>query len=122
MLSVFARLAMQGSQPVTAPPKEVPDTEWSERFLAEYRQIRSNHMDDFERTEKALYKGMDGNYFSSTLSKLRTQLKRTLGSAAKQYLIDDGGTRPRRYALQLTPQAISYGVVEVGKLAASANL
>ena len=115
LLSVFARRALAGKGPLHAPLKEVPDLEWAARFLAEYRLIRCNEMDDVERTERALKRGMTGDYFSSHLSKLHDRLKKVSGGAAEPYLIDDGRCRPRRYRLRLPPEAIEY--IENGKLA-----
>ncbi len=112
LLSVFARRALAGEGPLPAPNKEVPEHEWAERFMAEYRHIRANEMDDMERTEKALAKGMDGKYFSTHLSKLKKKLTGVLGIAAAPYLIDNGGRRPPRYRLALPPEAVSYGPVE----------
>jgi CRISPR-associated protein (TIGR02584 family) len=108
LYSLFARRALAGEPPLPAPPKEAPDAAWARRFLAEYRAIRSGALDDLERTEKALAQGMDGDYFSEKKSRLHRLLRRDLGAAAAPYLIDDGGTRPRRYALRLPPGAIQY--------------
>ncbi len=109
LLSVFARRALGGEPRLQAPAKGVPDEEWAERFLDEYRQIRAGELDDRERTEQALAKGMDGDYFSSHRSKLRNQLEKALGRvAAAPYRIDDGGCRPRRYGLVLSAEQIEY--------------
>ena len=119
LLSVFARRAIAGKGPLPAPNKEVPESEWAERFLAEYRQIHANEMDDIERTERALAKGMDGKYFSAHLSKLKRKITRVLGIAAAPYLIDNGGCRPPRYRLTLSREVIEYGAIGAGdKLAA----
>ncbi len=111
LLSVFARRAKAGESPLNAPPKGAPDPAWAERFLAEYRQIRGIG-DDLEATEKALAKGMDGDYFSQRKAKLHQALKQALGTAATPYLIDDGASRPRRYRLRLPPEAIHYRRLE----------
>ncbi|MFQ5487481.1 MAG: CRISPR-associated ring nuclease Csm6 [Gammaproteobacteria bacterium] len=112
LLSVFARRVLTGHGPLAAPNKDVPEQAWAERFLAEYRRIRSGDLDDLERTERALARGMDGGYFSSHLSKLRRRLRRALGPAARPYLIDDGGCRPPRYRLALAAEAIEYGTLQ----------
>jgi len=103
--TLFARRALKGEPPLPAPPKEVPDEAWRNRFLAEYRLIRGE-MDDTDRTEHALRAGMDGDYFSEKKSALHRSLKKVLGSAASPYLIDDNNSRPRRYRLTLPPDAI----------------
>ncbi len=106
--SLFARRRLEEKQPLTAPDKNVPDPAWAERFLNEYRRIRGGELDDIERTERALANGMDGDYFSECKSKLHRILRQKLGGAAKRYLIDDGGERPRRYSLSLPRDAVCY--------------
>ncbi|RMD59441.1 TIGR02584 family CRISPR-associated protein, partial [Candidatus Parcubacteria bacterium] len=109
LLSLFAERLLEGREPLTAPAKSAPDMEWGREFLRHYRAVRNGDLDDIERTEKALRKGMDGEYFSETKSKLHRILKKRLGAAAIPYLIDDGGTRPRRYALRLPKQSVHFG-------------
>ena len=113
LLSVFARRALRGDPPVQAPSKGVPERDWAERFLAEYRTIRSGELDDLEATEMALAKGMDGEYFSQRKAKLHRALKKALGAAATPYLISDGNTRPRRYCLELSSETIRFEPLEV---------
>lgn len=113
LLAVFARRAIQGLEAIAAPSKELPDENWAAQYLNELRAIRGE-MSDIEKTERALKKGMDGEYFSSCLSKLKKSLKRRLGVAAQAYLIDDGGNkRPRRYRLPLAPDAIRFESIPV---------
>ena len=109
LLGLFAERVLRGEGPLPAPAKEVPDRAWAKRFLEQYRAIRHGQLDDIERTEQALRKGMDGEYFSSTKSKLHRSLKAALGPAEQPYLIDDGGTRPRRYSLRLPREAVRFG-------------
>ena len=107
LLSVFARRALRGEAPLPAPAKELPDTDWKQRYLVELRWI-AGPLADLDETERALRQGMDGSYFSAHLSKLKKLLRRELGPAAEPYLISDGGSRPRRYSLGLRPAAVSY--------------
>jgi len=107
LLAVFARRAQQGQNPLSAPPKGSPDMDWAAAYLAELRTI-SGAMADLDSTELALRQGMDGEYFSSHLSKLRKLLRQALGAAAAIYAIDDGNTRPRRYQLRLPPEAVRF--------------
>jgi CRISPR-associated protein (TIGR02584 family) len=107
LLSVFARRCLNGQPPLPAPNKEAPDTDWAERFLYEYEQIKGDWPDS-QATRTSLRQGMDGSYFSSCKSKLHSRLKKCLGPAARHYLIDDGGCRPGRYALRLEAGAIQY--------------
>ena len=107
LMSLFARRQLKGQAPLQAPIKDVPDRQWADRFLDEYRQIKGE-MADTEATERALCKGMDGSYFSSCKSRLHRELKAALGPSVKDYRIDDGGTRPGNYALKIPAVAISY--------------
>lgn len=107
LLSVFARRQIVHQAPLNAPFKEVPDKAWATHFLHEYRQIKGA-VADTEATEQALCRGMDGGYFSSCKSKLHRELKDALGPSAKDYLISDGGTRPRQYSLTLPAGVIRY--------------
>ncbi len=106
LLAVFARRLLSGQSAVGAPPKDVPDTAWAESYLAELRTI-AGQMGDTDAAEHALRSGMDGNYFSTTLSRLREVLRQHLGSAASPYLIDDGAHRPRLYSLALPVTAVT---------------
>ncbi len=105
LLSVFARQVKNNRPSLPAPPKEVKDAQWAERFLCEYRMIRHG---DIAITEKVLAQGMDGEYFSACKSKLHRQLKKYLGAGAYEYLIDNGGVRPGAFTLRLPPEAIHY--------------
>lgn len=107
LLAVFARHALQNGAPLPAPAKGVPDADWCHRYLREYRVIMGN-LADIQATEHALRKGMDGEYFSQLKSKLNTRLKTALGPAAQAYRIHDGGTRPRRFALTLSPDVVRF--------------
>ncbi|AVZ80730.1 TIGR02584 family CRISPR-associated protein [Zoogloeaceae bacteirum Par-f-2] len=106
LLAVFARRAQAGLPALPAPAKDVPDQQWGERYLRELRIICSRQ-GNRDTTERSLRHGMDGQYFSMRLSKLRARLKRELGMAAAPYLIDDGGCKPHRYRLALDPEAIA---------------
>jgi CRISPR-associated protein (TIGR02584 family) len=107
LLAVFARRTVAGQEALPAPSKGVPDAAWAKRYLLEYRRITGT-LADIESTERALRSGMDGEYFSQRKSKLDKRLKTALGPAAEAYRIHDGGTRPRRYALTLPPDAVRF--------------
>ena len=92
-------------KPIPAPPKDVPDMAWAARYLRELRAI-VGPMRDMSSAEHALRGGMDGSYFSSRLSKLRSALDKHLGPAASAYRIDDGGKKPHRYRLALEAEAV----------------
>jgi CRISPR-associated protein (TIGR02584 family) len=107
LLAVFARQTLQGNEPLPAPTKGAPDAAWASRYLREYRRITGT-LADIEATERALRDGVDGDYFSQRKSKLDKRLKTALGPAAEAYRIHDGGTRPRRYGLTLSPDAVRF--------------
>lgn len=107
LLAVFAQHALHGGEPLPAPAKGAPDEAWAERYLREYRAITGT-LADIDATERALKAGMDGDYFSQRKSKLDKRLKAALGPAAAAYRIHDGGTRPGRYALTLSPDAVRF--------------
>ncbi len=108
LYAVFARRAAEGKPPLLAPAKDSPDREWAERFMREYHAIHSTGLKDTERTEAALKKGMDGDYFSVQKSALHRRLRQALGTAATAYLIDGGRRRPGLFALKLPPAAIRF--------------
>ena len=107
LLAVFARRLKQGLAPVKAPPKDCGDPEWAASYLNEYRSI-AGQLADIENTERALRHGMDGGYFSSRKSKLERRIKAALGPGAVAYQISDGGKRPRKYRLELPPEAVRF--------------
>lgn len=107
LLCVFARHQADGGSPLAAPAKGVPDPDWARRYLREYRAIVGD-LADLDATERALRQGMDGEYFSARKSKLDKKMKAALGQAASLYRIQDGGKRPRRYALSLMSDAILF--------------
>ena len=107
MLSLFARARKEGEPALAAPKKYVGDSDWAQRFLRELRQI-AGAAADLDDTEHALRNGMDGGYFSTHLSKLRKLVRRELGPGAGPYLIDDSGSRPRRYHLAVPPLAVRF--------------
>lgn len=105
LLLVFARRRLSGLPPVGAPPKDCPDPQWAAAYLAELRHL-AGPVGDIDATEQALHRGMDGDYFSMALSRLRKTLRNELGAAAAPYLVSDGGSRPRRYSLEVAPGSI----------------
>ena len=110
LLILFARSAQAGKEPLAAPKKDVHDRQWGERYLAELRKVKGEFA-DLDKTEKALKNGMDGDFFSQTKSKLHNSLEKALGAASLPYLIDDSGTRPRRFRLKLGPEATHFAPV-----------
>ncbi|MGS0754031.1 CRISPR-associated ring nuclease Csm6 [Roseateles sp. GG27B] len=107
LLALFARRTINGEAALAAPTKTIPDAELAAAFLAELRLI-SGLLGDTDRTQARLADGMGDDFFAQTLSRLQRCLKEALGPAALPYLIDNGGTRQRRYRLALAPQAIRF--------------
>jgi len=110
LLALFARHVMADKAPLCAPVKGVPDAELATHYLRELRLL-AGPMGDTERTERTLACGMGDDFFSQTLSRLHRRLRTALGPAAAAYLVDDGGTRPRRYRLALTASAVRFADV-----------
>lgn len=110
LLAVFARRAIRQDPPLEAPPKGAPDSAWAKLYLAEYRALK-REMDGIDHTERALAKGMDGEYFSSRLCKLHRRFSDALGQAALPYRIQDGGPRRHRYRLELPPEAVRFALI-----------
>jgi CRISPR-associated protein (TIGR02584 family) len=111
LLCVFARALLDGEGRLAAPSKGAPDPAWAARYLRELRAV-AGEIADLDATERALRRGMDGDYFSVHKSKLHRVLNNALGkAAAAPYLIDDGGVRPRRYGLALPSHAVRFGSV-----------
>lgn len=108
LLALFARRVLANEPALAAPTKGVPDTAWAKRYLCEYRAIAGGVLANLDATAHALRDGMDGDYFSQRKSKLDKRLKIALGPAAQAYRIDDGGSRPRRYALRLSAAAVGF--------------
>ncbi len=108
MLSVFARRAVEGKASLPAPQKFVKDTEWGRRYLKELRKGVQHPEDMNEQTIHSLEGGMDGDQFSTYLSRLNKDLRIFLGPASQPFLIDGGGKRPRRYRLNLPAEAIRF--------------
>lgn len=107
LLAVFARRALRGEAPLPAPAKSAPDADWAHRYLTEYRAI-VGLMADTDATQAALKNGMDGEYFSQRKTKLEKRLQAALGPVAEAYRIRDGGTRPRRFGLTLSTDAVRF--------------
>ena len=109
MLLVFARRILNGEKALCAPSKEYKDSlevAWAERYLAELHRI-VGLLGDTDVAERTLTKGMDGDYFSTTLSRLHKSFEKNLGKTAIHYRIGDGGCRPRQYSLSLWPTQIT---------------
>ena len=119
--AVLARRHLKGDSALGAPAKDVPDLDWAQRYLTELRKI-AGQLGDIDPAEQALRQGMDGNYFSTTLSRLREILKRQVGSVVTQRLIDDGACLPRRYSLALPLLLRCCGHLLCGKRWAAAAL
>lgn len=112
LYSLFARRALQGLPPLQTPAKSSADPEWAALFRQELEAI-SGKFGISELTEDALKNGMEGEYFSSTRSKLCKKIKDKLGvQNAIPYLINDGGKKPRLHRLSLEPRQIEYTSIQ----------
>lgn len=106
LLAVFAREKLGSGKKLGAPAKGVPDSEWGRRYMAERVKLSESHQ-DIQKAQQAYKKGLTGEEFSSLLSKLRRTLRTKLGAQESlPYLIDDSGTRPKLYSLDVSKTRI----------------
>ena len=106
LLAAFAREKLVAGNKLRAPPKGVPDLEWGNRYMAERSKLSESHQ-DIQKARIAYRDGLSGEEFSSLLSKLRRTLRSGLGAqGARPYLIDDSGTRPKLYSLDISKSHI----------------
>lgn len=110
LLMLFTRRAVQGSEPLGAPVKGMPDIELAALFLKELRTLAGT-LGDIDRTQARLADGMSDDFLSQTRSKLHRLLRSALGPAAQPYLIDGGGTRVRRYRIGVPAEAIRFEAI-----------
>lgn len=105
----LARRVVAGAGPVVCPRDGVPEADYANAFLDEYRAV-IGPMGDDERTASRLNEGMDKAFFEETKSRVNHSLRRCLGPAATPYLIQRFG--PRRqwaHGLALAPAAVQWG-------------
>ena len=96
-----------------------PGIHWSEpgvaaELLEYYRSLVGEYSAEYERTESAFGRGLDGGNLNPDKSHINKHLERHLGRRrAAPYLISTAeripGTRYRRMALSLAPDAIEIG-------------
>jgi CRISPR-associated protein (TIGR02584 family) len=111
IMAVLAYRTCQRLEPLRAPVKGAKDLDWSREYLENLRSVCGD-MNMPNGVEEAVSHGVDADYFSPHLSKLRRWLERNLGVAAHAYQIDDGNTRPRRYKLAIPPDCIRFAHIE----------
>lgn len=107
-LAWFARRAQQRQAPLLCPPDGLPDKEYADALLAEYRRAAGALFDDESRTVRRYRNGMSKQDFEQGKSSLKAALHEALGAASKPYEIQSQGRRPMRYHLALEPQAIRF--------------
>jgi len=106
-LSWFARRAMAGQPALPCPKDGVPESDYAGEYLQEYRRIVGALGDD-DRTCHRYRHGMSKADFEERKSKLKRALTLALGAAAQPYLIEGTGRSPKRFALVLPADAISF--------------
>lgn len=111
-LAWFARRAL-GEQPPLAAPK-VPDPDYAEAYLREYRSICGSMGDD-ERTSRRHAQGMDKEAFEQLKCQLNKRLRDALGLQAQPYLVVGQGRRPQRFGLALAPAQIDFACLPKGE-------
>ena len=91
-------------RPLPKPAKgEAGNREYAEEFIGHYRAI-VGELRDTDKTEAALRKGMDENFFQEKISRINSALKEELGERlAQRYRIINRGRRSYTdYGLELT--------------------
>ncbi len=106
-LSWFARRKKMGQAPISCPKDLLPNPDYAREFLAELQLIRGE-LGGIERTQKALKKGMDQDFFEQKRSRLNHKLMTLLRHHADPYLIRGRGTRGKKYELGLRGEFISF--------------
>ncbi|MGQ0658986.1 MAG: CRISPR-associated ring nuclease Csm6 [Chromatiales bacterium] len=107
-LSWFARRRIDAKPDLACPSQRVPERQYAEEFLSEYRRI-IGPMGDDDRTTGRLSAGMDKQFFLERKSRLHHRIRTELGkSAARSYLVTGRGTRPQRFGIALDRNAISF--------------
>jgi CRISPR-associated protein (TIGR02584 family) len=107
LLAMFAFRAERGRPPIPAPLKDAVDHAWSTAALKDLRAACGTMLVP-SSVETALTRGVDGAYFSQHLSRLQRNLRVQLGPAARAYMVQDGGGKPRRYRLGLLPGEVAF--------------
>jgi CRISPR-associated protein (TIGR02584 family) len=106
-LAWFARRVITGEPALPCPKDGVPNQDYRDAYLREYRLIVGPLGDD-ERTRRRYRDGMTKSDFEERKSKLKRVLVDALGAAAVPYLIEGIGRNPMRYRLRLRPSAITF--------------
>ena len=89
----LARRAMLVLPPLTCPPEGVPNRDYADEFLIEYRAIIGRLGDD-ERVVAGLRHGMEKDYFLMRKSRVNGMLEKVLGTTGRFYKIEGMGKRP----------------------------
>lgn len=108
MLALFARRAQKDLPPIAAPHKDFAEPEWADWYLPDFVFCSGGKNASTDSTQNALKNGMDGRWFSTTLTRLHKSLRTALGPAAAAYCVHDGASRPHRYSLRLPAHAIRF--------------
>lgn len=98
----------EDERPLPNPGKNgVGNLGYAEEFMSHYRTVAGS-MRDTEKTENALRRGMDEDFFQQKISRIRSALKEGLGERlAQRYCIVNRGRRGHsNYGLELTADQI----------------
>ncbi len=107
--SWFARRRVANKDPIPCPKEGVPEPEYAQAFLSEYRAI-IGPMGDDDRTSKCLSRGMDKMFFLERKSDVNKKMRAILGPHADTYLIRKYGRKPRtRFGAGLEARVIRFG-------------
>jgi CRISPR-associated protein (TIGR02584 family) len=99
--------SLQGEKPLPKPGKQGYSIEYAEEFLGCYRSV-VGEIRDLEKTERALRRGMDENFFLEKISRTNSALKKELGERLAQVycIANRGGRGHSDYGINLTAAQI----------------
>lgn len=104
LIACLALRARRGERSSSAPLKDVHDTEWAQRFIADLREV-FGEMNVPDQVLDSVQKECTGNKIAPHMSHLRKSLEKRLGERAYLYI---SRKRARDYAVPLEARAIGF--------------
>lgn len=114
-LSWFALRKKNGESSLSCPKDGLPREDYAKAFLKELKKVLGE-MGDTDRTERALRKGMDQDFFEQKRSRLNGKLEKVLGSMASPYLVKGNGNRGKSYEIGVKGEYIFFGELKLQEL------
>lgn len=114
-LSWFARRKKNGESSLPCPKDGLPREDYANAFLTELKFVLGE-MGDMDRTERALRKGMDQDFFEQKRSRLNGKLEKLLGIMATPYFVKGKGSRGKSYEVGVRGECIFFGEINLPQL------